>query len=128
MRSASLRKPPAKWGSAVANARKRILPLTASYLSTKLFIARSSISGRVGILPAGRGILPRGLSLSLGVHSGETPEPAGGTPTLPESRSDRPGKNLAYFTVDPKRNAPVFVVFRDAAIDYYVRDAAFRGH
>ena len=43
------------------------------------------IAGRVGILPAERRILRRDLSGVHQVRSGGTPEPAGGTPTLPGS-------------------------------------------
>ena len=45
------------------------------------------LSGRVGILPAERRILRRGLLPRVKVRSGGTPEPAGETPTLPEIAS-----------------------------------------
>jgi len=60
---------------------------------------RSGVLGRVGVPPAGRGILPARTSMPLEGHdapaaggpsdhsqdrSGGTPEPAGGTPTQPE--------------------------------------------
>jgi len=50
------------------------------------------VSGRVGVSPAGLGILPKrsseadsSLSLESKACSGETPEPAGRMPTLPET-------------------------------------------
>jgi len=39
----------------------------------------------VGVSPAERGILPRGLAHNVKVRFGETPQPAGETPTLPET-------------------------------------------
>jgi hypothetical protein len=43
------------------------------------------VPGRVGILPAERRILRRALSPESKDRSGETPEPAGKMPTLPEA-------------------------------------------
>ena len=61
-----------------------ILRESEKALSKKPVAAQCELSGRVGVSPAERRILRRGLPSRWDDRSGETPEPAGETPTLPD--------------------------------------------
>ena len=66
----------------------------------------AQFSGRVGILPAERGILRRGLLPRAKARSGGTPEPAGETPTRPEIASP-PATSIAESALELKHGPTI---------------------